>query len=155
MRARTIVAGVAIALAAGIAGLVRAASGRIDPNALRNQGEACASCHKPDGKAPRALFTVGGTIFRSSDGEPRETGAGGVAIELIDAAGRRVALTSNAAGNFWSKDPVSFPVQVSVRTLPEGAPRVGPPGRCAHGDCNQCHAYEQPRGPAHGRLVRP
>jgi cytochrome c2 len=145
----------ALAPLAALALALSGCAGREDPNALRNQGEDCLSCHKVGGKAPRSLFTVSGTVFRAADGEPRETGAGQVAVILTDAVGQRLELVSNAAGNFWSKAPLRFPVQVALRALPEGAPRQGPAGRCAHGNCNQCHSYEQPGVRARGRLVRP
>jgi len=150
---------VTILVAAGalvaVATLAAKAARREDPNALRNQGEDCVSCHRVGGKAPRSLFTVSGTVFRADTGEPRETGAAGVEVVLEDAAERRVELVTNAAGNFWSREEVLFPVRVTLRTLPGGAPRQGPAERCAHGNCNQCHSYEKPGVQARGRLVRP
>lgn len=156
MRARTVLASLAAtgALVAVLALFVKTAR-REDPNALRNAGEDCVSCHRLGGKAPRSLFTVSGSVFRAAGGEPRESGAAGVAVELVDAADRRVELVSNAAGNFWSKEEVLFPVRVTLRTLPDGAPRQGPADACAHGNCNQCHSYEKPGVGARGRLVRP
>ncbi|MCM2333565.1 MAG: hypothetical protein NDI82_06425 [Anaeromyxobacteraceae bacterium] len=142
----------AIALAAALG---TACAGREDPNALRNQGEDCLSCHKAGGKAPRSLFTVSGTVFRDAGGEPRETGAGAVAVVLTDAAGRKVELLSNAAGNFWTKEAVAFPARVALRAQPSGAVKEAPPGACAHGNCNACHSYERPGLLARGRLVRP
>jgi hypothetical protein len=138
-----------------VATLAARAARRDGPDALRNQGEDCVSCHRVGGKAPRSLFTVSGSVFRDASGEPRETGAAGVAVVLDDAAGRTVALATNAAGNFWSKEEVLFPVRVTLRSLPGGAPRQGPAETCAHGNCNQCHSYERPGVAARGRLVRP
>ena len=140
---------------AALATLLALAACREDPNALRNQGEDCVSCHKPDGKAPRALFTVSGTIFRSAGGEPRETGARDVALTLTDASGRQLELKTNPGGNFYSREALRFPVRVALRTAPDGAPRLGPEGVCAHGDCNLCHSYEKPVAGARGRLVQP
>jgi mono/diheme cytochrome c family protein len=156
MKVRTaLLASASVAAVVAVAVLAARAAGRDGPDALRNPGEDCVSCHRMGGKAPRTLFTVSGTVFRSGSGEPRETGAGRVEVVLEDAAGRRVELTSNAAGNFWSKVEVLFPVQVSLRNLPDGAPRQGPADRCDHGNCNQCHSYERPGVQARGRLVRP
>lgn len=156
MSARTVLAatGTVIALVA-VAVLVIKAAHVEDPNALRNPGEDCVSCHRLGGKAPRSLFTVSGSIFRADTGEPRETGAGGVELVLEDSAGRIVELVSNAAGNFWSKEEILFPVQVTVRARPGGPARRGPADRCAHGNCNQCHSYEKPGVEARGRLVSP
>lgn len=158
MKPVTLVATGAVALAAALG---TSCAGREDPNALRNQGEDCLSCHKAGGKAPRSLFTVSGTVFRSASGEPREDGAAGVAVLLADAAGRQVTLTSNAAGNFWSKEDLRFPVRVTLTLPPDkvapggGAQRQGPADACRHGNCNQCHSYEKPGVGAKGRLVRP
>ncbi len=148
MKALTLTAALAAALAASC-------TGREDPNALRNQGEDCLSCHRPGGKAPRSLFTVSGTVFRDAAGDPRETGAGGVAVVLTEAGGRRIELLTNAAGNFWTKEAVAFPVRAALRAQPAGAVREGPPVACAHGNCNACHSYEKPGLLARGRLVRP
>lgn len=124
-------------------------------NATRNQGEDCGSCHRPGGKAPESMFTVSGTVFRSRDGEPRESGAKEVALVLTDARGRRLELRSNGGGNFYSKQEVEFPVRVALRELPAGAERQGPEGTCRHGNCNLCHALKTPAGGARGRLVKP
>jgi hypothetical protein len=156
MKAPTaLLAAASVAALVAVAVLAARAAGRDGPDALRNQGEDCVSCHRVGGKAPRTLFTVSGTVFRTASGEPRETGADQVEVVLEDGAGRRIELTSNAAGNFWSKVEVLFPVQVTLRALPGGAPRQGPADRCSHGNCNQCHAYERPGVAARGRLVRP
>lgn len=156
MKARTALAALLAAGAmASAATLAVKAARRDGPDALRNQGEDCVSCHRAGGKAPRSLFTVSGSVFRTAAGEPRETGAGGVAVVLDDAAGRTLELATNAAGNFWSKEEVLFPVRVTLRTLPGGASREGPAETCTHGNCNQCHAYERPGIAARGRLVRP
>lgn len=138
-----------LALALAAAGCVE------DPNALRNQGEDCVSCHRPGGKAPRTIFTISGTVFRSADGPPLESGAAQVALRLTGADGQVLELASNAGGNFTSKKEVRFPVQARLTTLPGGPAREGPPGTCTHGNCNLCHSHEKPTGGARGRLVKP
>jgi putative hemolysin len=137
------------------ASLVAAACGGENPNATRNQGEDCDSCHKPGGKAPRSLFTASGSVFRSRDGEPLESGAKEIALTLTDATGRALELKTNSGGNFHTTKELAFPVRVALRTLPDGAVRQGPEGVCAHGNCNLCHHPKQPTGGARGRLVRP
>jgi len=135
--------------------LVLLACGGESPNAARNQGEDCDSCHKPGGKAPRSLFTVSGSVFRSRDGDPLESGARAVALTVTDATGRSLELETNSGGNFYTTRELRFPVRVALRTLPGGAVREGPEGACAHGNCNLCHHPTQPTGGARGRLVRP
>lgn len=140
-------------LAAACAAL--AACGGESPNAMRNQGEDCDSCHKPGGKAPRSLFTASGSVFRIRDGDPLETGAKEIAVTLTDSAGKVLELKTNAGGNFYTTKELAFPVTVALRTLPDGAVRQGPAGACAHGNCNLCHHVKTPTGGARGRLVRP
>lgn len=144
-----------LASVAVLAGVTALAARREGPDALRNQGEDCVSCHREGGKAPRTLFTISGSVFRAAAGEPRETGAAEVELLLTDASGRRITLRTNSGGNFYSRQEVLFPVQVALRTLPVGVPRQGPIDTCQHGNCNQCHAYERPGVGARGRLVRP
>ena len=146
----------AIAASAPLAAaLLLAACAGEDPNAFRNQGEDCASCHREGGKAPRTRFTVAGTVFRQAGGDPRESGAAEVALLLTAADGERLELRSNRGGNFHTRRALAFPVRVALRTLPEGALREGPPGACTHGSCNLCHSGERPSGGARGRLLRP
>jgi len=135
--------------------LTLAACGGESPNAMRNQGEDCDGCHKPGGKAPRSLFTASGSIFRSRDGEPLESGAKEIALTLTDRAGKTLELKTNAGGNFYTSKELAYPVKVALRTLPDGAIRQGPEGVCAHGNCNLCHHVKTPTGGARGRLVRP
>lgn len=135
--------------------LLLAACGVENPNAARNQGEDCDSCHKPGGKAPRSLFTASGSVFRSRDGEPLETGAKDIALTLTGRGGQRLELKTNSGGNFYTTRELAFPVRVALRTLPDGAVREGPADTCTHGNCNLCHHPKTPTGGAKGRLVRP
>jgi hypothetical protein len=84
---------------------------------LMAQGKDCLGCHG---------FTAAGTVFTSSG-----AGAEGVAV-LVGG----VTLTSNAAGNFYTSAPISFPAVVEARSngtvkrMPSPAPS---------GACNGCH----------------
>ncbi len=149
------VAVLAATLAALAATALTACSGGENPNAMRNQGEDCDSCHKPGGKAPRSIFTASGSVFRSRDGEPLESGAKEVALTLADAAGKTLQLKTNSGGNFYTDKPVAFPVRVTLKQLPDGPERQGPAGACAHGNCNLCHHARAPSGGARSRLVKP
>jgi hypothetical protein len=57
-----------------------------------------------------------------------------------------VALKSNVAGNFYTADPLAFPVAVAVT-------RGGKPSlmKAPSGGCNSCHA-KSPRNGARGRI---
>ena len=127
-----------------------------DPNdarALRNLGEECVSCHKPGAKAERWPFTAGGTVYRTAGDDPAP-GLEGVAVTLTDADGRIVALVSNRAGNFWTKERLRFPV--AARLQRAGAERASEvaAGPCRDGTCNGCHT-RPPQGGARGRLFAP
>ncbi len=68
----------------------------VDPGPLHRAGQPCIVCHQADG--PARAFTIGGTIARSQDDH---AGMEGITIELLDSAGARRSVTSNAAGNFF------------------------------------------------------
>lgn len=127
-----------------------------DPNqteALRNLGDDCLSCHKPGGKAAKALFTLGGTVYRTASDDP-VPGLPGARLAVTGADGRRLELATNEKGNFWSKDRVAFPVAVEVWREGVEARRSVGPGPCAHGACNDCH-MRPPKGGAPGRIYAP
>jgi hypothetical protein len=121
--------------------------------ALRNLGDDCLSCHRPGGKAAKALFTLGGTAYRTADEEATD-GLGGVRLLLTGADGRRLELRANERGNFWSREPVAFPVAVEVWREGVDARRTVPGGPCSAGTCNGCHA-RPPKGGAPGRIYAP
>jgi len=121
--------------------------------ALRNLGDDCLSCHKPGGKAAKALFTLGGTAYRTAGDDP-SPGLAGVRLALTGADGRRLELATNDRGNFWSKEKVAFPVAVEVWREGVDARRSVAAGPCSAGTCNECHA-RPPRGGAPGRIYAP
>lgn len=130
-----------------------ACSGGDDPKAMRNLGEECVSCHRAGAKAAEWPFTAGGTIYRTAD-EPASPGLGGVAIVLTDSAGKVVRLRSNAAGNFFTREALAFPVAVEVRRDGSDLARSVRAGPCSTGACNDCHA-NPPKAGAPGRLFAP
>lgn len=145
MRLRVLLVGLALA-GAGCAG-------GDAPEARRNLGDDCLGCHKPGGKAAKALFTLGGTMYRTADADPTP-GLGGVRIAITGADGRRLELHSNDKGNFWSEQKVAFPVSVEVQRDGTEALRAVGPGPCSSGACNECHA-RPPKSGAPGRIYAP
>jgi len=136
--------------------MLAAAAGCSDANpieALRNTGDDCLSCHKPGGKAAKALFTLGGTVYRTRDEEPT-AGLGGARLLLAGADGRRLELRANEKGNFWSREPVAFPVAVEVWREGVEARRTVAAGPCSAGSCNDCHS-RPPKNGAPGRISAP
>ncbi|GEJ59329.1 hypothetical protein [Anaeromyxobacter diazotrophicus] len=124
-----------------------------DPKALRNLGEECVGCHTPGKKAGRWPFTAGGTVYRTAGDDPAP-GLEGVQVTIEDARGKVVRLSTNRAGNFWTSEPLAFPVAVELQR--EGAERKASVrrGPCASGECDACHARPGKHG-APGRLYAP
>jgi len=134
-------------------------------SALMNPGQACIACHRSDPRAP--AYSAAGMLHYldhevdscngytgSAPGGP----SGLAVVELLDAMGQTVRVTSNPAGNFATRRPISFPLR-SARV-------IGPTGRVAEmggpipqGDCNGCHTTDGTTtgsgDPAPGRVIVP
>jgi hypothetical protein len=65
-------------------------------------GENCGLCHNPGGRAKAHLFTMSGTLYNDRSGR---TVAKGGEIIMEDREGNIISITSNEAGNFWTKAP--------------------------------------------------
>jgi hypothetical protein len=79
---------------------------------LHHSGEDCGRCHRIGGRAESYLWTMSGTIY--SD---RYAGAAlkGAEIVMEDYKGNVISMTSNRAGNFWTRSEVaSDPYTVST-----------------------------------------
>jgi hypothetical protein len=94
---------------------------------MMEPGSDCLECH---GGGEGRRWTVAGTW-----------GGQGRQVVIVDAAGKSFTLHTNRAGNFWSAEPVAFPLRVSV----DGAAM---PNAVAAADasCNRCHG----NGPGSG-----
>ena len=93
--------------------------------------EDCLGCHGAgNGKA----WTVAGTWAKGAN------------VSVTDANGKTVPLRGNDAGNFYTAEPLAFPLTVSVngKVMPDPAvltePR--PAARVTYGGCNLCHRAE-------------
>ena len=131
--------------AAASAGALRAAAGRAVVAAvgvlacipaegpLMLPGADCLSCHDGEGRARR--WTVAGTIY-DEPSAPGDAGLHGASVHVADATGRSFALRTNRAGNFYTAEPVTFPLTVCVERrgvvscMEEAVTR---------GSCNVCH----------------
>jgi hypothetical protein len=106
-----------------------------------NPGLTCNTpgCHKVGATGAAAPpYTIGGTLYNDLEGtEP----VGGATIIVLDAAGTEYKLVTSTNGNFWSIEPMTFPVTVSASRCPDTLPMVSPVTE-AGGSCNQvsCHA---------------
>jgi hypothetical protein len=89
---------------------------------MMEPGSNCMECH--DGGEGRK-WTVAGTW----SGQGRQ-------VVIVDAAGKTFTLHTNQAGNFWSSEPISYPLRVSVdgSAMPSAVTSGG-------GSCNTCHGF--------------
>src|SRR5690606_30977430 len=101
-----------------------------------NPGQPCMSCHGKQGPGPR--WYVAGTLYADLAGSEPVAGA---TILVTDADGETRALVTAQNGNFWSPDPVAYPLQVVATSCPDRAEMLTavPMGG---GSCNKsgCHA---------------
>ncbi|RME01024.1 MAG: hypothetical protein D6812_08750 [Deltaproteobacteria bacterium] len=123
-------------------------------------GANCLACHTPGGPGAEGdegeegeeeedegrIFTAAGTIFRDLQGSAP---AAGVTIEITDADGNVIQLTSNAAGNFFTEEPITFPASVVAR---KGDQEMIMSIPVPQGGCNTCHACS---GAAGGKMFMP
>lgn len=106
-----------------------------------NAGKDCLACHGKNMGAPAFLFA--GTIQKSSIDR---TGAEGVEVRVVDAAGKEVAAVStDENGSFWLLSDATLPAGASVGIRDAtGTRRMS--GRIGVGACNQsgCHTKDRP-----------
>ena len=111
--------------------------------AAMEPGERCGSCHGDHAPA----FGAAGTLYPLARADAND-GLDGATIQLTDARGVRIVMTSNEAGNFFARQQLIPPLQVLVaRAGATAAMRNAPSG-----DCNGCHNLG---GGAVGRIHLP
>ncbi|HOU55247.1 MAG TPA: hypothetical protein PLQ97_15095 [Myxococcota bacterium] len=125
--------------------LVPSALACYDTGPLMRPGENCMGCHT-GGRAPR--WEVAGTVFECAQAD-RHEGVAGVDVVFRDANGTEVLrLTTNEAGNFYSKTDLPEGYRVS---LVRGETVREMPFTPTKGACNSCHTMPPENG-APGRL---
>jgi hypothetical protein len=94
---------------------------------LMEPGSNCLECH--DGGDARR-WTVAGTW----------PGGQGRHVVVRDAAGRSLTIRTNRAGNFYTAEPLAFPLtSVAVDGGEMPRPPVTQPQAFSQGSCNLCH----------------
>jgi hypothetical protein len=107
--------------AAAVAALLLASAACIpEEGPMMEPGSDCLDCHD-GGDAQR--WTVAGTW----NGQGRR-------LVIVDATGKTFSRYTNQAGNFWTSEPIAFPLRVSV----DGAAMPNAVG-AADASCNRCH----------------
>ncbi len=129
-------------------------------------GADCTHCHAADGVASDRQWTIAGTVFGSATGCNKfspdsgtgcEGGVEGVQVLVTDDQGQTLTLTSNAAGNFYTDEPIgpltSVMIQKGKRRMIMNVGAAGGVGNPA--SCNYCHTVENPGTPAPGNYGTP
>ncbi len=121
---------------------------------LMRPGGMCIQCHTDMREGPP--LTLAGTVYESGRELDDCNGVGSsardpITVDVIDATGRTVSMTPNAAGNFFSESAVTMPITAVVRYQGRERRMIAP---VPSGDCNSCHTL---RGAlmAPGRIVVP
>jgi hypothetical protein len=93
---------------------------------LMAPGQDCIACH---GQGGAKAWTVAGTWRR------------GAHVTVTDASGKTVEMTGNKVGNFYTAEPLTFPIRVSVDGV-EMPPASLRANRILYGGCNLCHVKD-------------
>ncbi|MEI6873982.1 MAG: hypothetical protein WCL50_02510 [Spirochaetota bacterium] len=117
-------------------------------NQLMNPGLSCIGCHSK-GEGPR--FSVAGTVYTKADEKDLDFGVEAAVVTITDAKGQVQKLTSNKAGNFFSRKAVAFPYTASVSFKGKEHAMATPQKT---GDCMMCHSAKG-MGGAPGRVMIP
>jgi hypothetical protein len=121
-------------------------------------GQNCMACHGGYGSAP--TFAIAGTVFALPDSDIPVSGAD---VEIHDAAGQIVTLTTNCAGNFYieeGKFQPQYPLRVEVLCpFPTNDPKVFTDRRAVmesrinrEGGCGFCHTLDPASSTSPGRI---
>ena len=103
-------------------------------------GDSCTQgCHD-GGALSGPSFTLAGTVFGPATSNVPRAGRPGINVHLIDATGREVRLVSAANGNFYTAQPLVFPVRTFISACPDSAVMVAQVEE-AESSCNAggCH----------------
>lgn len=102
-----------------------------------NAGEDCLGCHHQGGMEGAPPFTFAGTMYESPGGTAPVAGR---AFHVIDALGMDVRVLTEANGNFYSFDLLTFPVVAFRSSCPDVVRMLAPIAE-GDGSCNRsgCH----------------
>lgn len=115
-----------------------------------NPGMACNACHRSEREGP--IFQIAGTVYPTYHEPDLCLGQVGVTVEVTDAAGHTVVMTTNASGNFsYEGDALALPISAKVTNGDASVTMTKPVDT---GDCNSCHTQDGNNG-APGRIRAP
>lgn len=103
-----------------------------------NAGVSCiqSGCHTQPRKSVTAPMTIAGTLYGSVSGG---TAIAQATIHVIDANGVDHKLSTATNGNFWTTDPIAFPVRVRASKCPNIDQSMNSAVDSTGGSCNSCH----------------
>ena len=84
-------------------------------------------------------FTLAGTVYPTLHEPLNCNGKDGVRVVITPASGPAITLTTNAAGNFYSKAHITMPYTAKV--VSGGAERRMMTPQ-SNGNCNSCHTQD-------------
>lgn len=130
------------------AGCEEPAAAHLEPTGRMLPGRVCQECHRPGGQA-RDAWTASGTIYEERGASCNGGGVADARVELIGMDGKvQVSMQTNSAGNFYTAQPLVFPVRVRVSKGDRAEEMLGTVGVAS---CAACH--QQPgQGGAPGRI---
>ncbi|HEY3446818.1 MAG TPA: hypothetical protein VGK67_10665 [Myxococcales bacterium] len=110
-------------------------------------GSDCMQCHGPEA---HYAWTAAGTVYPERNSGDSQ-GTAHVYVELTDADGKTVSMETNPVGNFYTSEPLSFPLTARAR---RGDQRYEMSIPVPVGSCNGCHNLSPDSEPG-GRLIGP
>ncbi len=114
-------------------------------------GGACVACHDW-GEGP--AFRFAGTVFSKQNEADQCTGLAGAKVEITDANGQILFLTSNSTGNFYTSGRgVTVATPYRAKLVYAGGEKPMSSSQ-TDGDCNACHTAAGLNG-APGRIWAP
>lgn len=112
-------------------------------------GGDCIGCHSSRPFTP--TFTAAGTVYDDLDAAEDCAGTSGATVEITGADGKVLSLTTNAAGNFHTSEPIALPYKIRVLRGDQENVMQTPQST---GACNSCHTQAGKNG-APGRVLAP
>lgn len=112
---------------------------------MMEPGRDCGECH---GGGDERGWSVSGTVYARPDAAEGD-GVQDARVLVTDANGRRLTLTSNQAGNFYTAEKLVFPLTVAVE---RGGEREAMEAAVQDGSCNRCHAWPPAEPEVAGRV---
>jgi mono/diheme cytochrome c family protein len=112
-------------------------------------GSDCIACHEDEGEGPQ--YTVAGTVMGDLADPDDCYGVEGVTVRITDADDTVLELVTNAAGNFFTNEPVPGPYSVELELDGVSTVMVTPQ---TEGSCASCHTQDG-LNLAPGRILAP